>query len=64
MIAVFTKYDQFKDNIEIRLKRGGRANWETEAPVEAERVFQDEYLGKLGGTPHFVRLEGEVLERS
>ncbi|KIJ94961.1 hypothetical protein K443DRAFT_11740 [Laccaria amethystina LaAM-08-1] len=58
LIAVFTKYDQFKDNIEIRLKRGGGTDWETKAPAEAERVFQEEYLGKVGGMPDFVRLEG------
>ena len=60
LIAVFTKYDQFKDNIEISLERAGCANWETRAHVEAERVFQEQYLGKLGGKPHFVRLESEV----
>ncbi|KXN82137.1 hypothetical protein AN958_03191 [Leucoagaricus sp. SymC.cos] len=57
LIAVFTKYDQFKDDIEIRLEDDGVANWKTEAPTEAERVFQEEYLGKLGGMPQFVRLE-------
>ncbi|KXN83935.1 hypothetical protein AN958_00799 [Leucoagaricus sp. SymC.cos] len=60
LIAVFTKYDQFKDNIEIRLKRRGVTNLETEAPTEAERVFQEEYLGKLGGTPQFVCLESDA----
>ena len=64
LIAVFTKYDQFKDNIEIDLERDGCANWETEAHAEAERVFQEQYLGKLGGMPHFVRLESELLENS
>ena len=68
LIAVFTKYDQFKFNIEIDLERNGYANWETEvhaeAHAEAERVFQKEYLGKLGGTPHFVRLESEFSENS
>jgi len=62
LIAVFTKYDQFKDNIEIDLERSGCANWESEAHAKAERVFQEQYLGKLGGMPHFVRLESEVLE--
>jgi hypothetical protein len=61
VIAVFTKYDQFKDNIAIRLKRRRDANSEINAPAEMERVFREEYLGKLGGTPHFVRLEGGVL---
>ena len=59
LIAVFTKYDQFKYNIEIDLERDGCANWEIDANAEAERVFQEQYLGKLGGMPHFVRLESE-----
>ena len=64
VIAVFTKYDQFKYNIEIDLERDGYANWESKAHAEVERVFQEQYLDKLGGTPHFVRLESEVLENS
>ena len=64
VIAVFTKYDQFKDNIEIDLERHGCANWETESHAEAERVFQEQYLGKLGEMCHFVRLESKVLEGS
>ena len=64
LIAVFTKYDQFRDNIEIDLERDGCANWETEAHAEAERVFQEQYIDRLGGTPHFVRLESEVLDNS
>ena len=64
LIAVFTKYDQFKDDIEIDLERKGCADWETEAHAEAERVFQEQYLGKLGRIPHYVRLESEVLENS
>ena len=62
LIAVFTKYDQFKNNIEIDLERDGCTNWETEAHAEVERVFQEQYLGKLEGMPHFVRLESEVSE--
>ena len=62
IIAVFTKYDQFRDNIEIDLERDGCADWETEAHAEAERVFQEQYIGRLEGMPHFVRLESEVLD--
>ena len=64
LIAIFTKYDQFKDNIEIDLERAGCANWETQAHVEAERVFREQYLSRLRGMPHFVLLESEVLENS
>ena len=41
---VFTKYDQFKYNIEIDLERDGYANWESKAHAEVERVFQVIYL--------------------
>ena len=64
VIAVFTKYDQFKNNIEIDLERDGFVNWETEAPAVAERVFQEQYLCKLRGIPHFVRLESEVPDNN
>ena len=49
LIAIFTKYDQFKDNFEIDLERDGCPNWETKAHAEAERVFQEQYLSRLGG---------------
>ena len=29
LITIFTKYDQFRDNIEIDLEHDGCANWET-----------------------------------
>ena len=64
LIAVFTKYDQFEINIEINLDRAGLSNGETEVHAEAERVFQEQYLGNLGKLLHFVRLESEVLENS
>ena len=62
MIAVFTKYEQFKFNIRMKLEDDDCPDWETEAPEEAERIFQEHYLRDLGGNPHFVRLESEVLE--
>lgn len=41
------------------MERDGCADWETEAHVEAERVFQEQYLCKLWGMLHFVRLFGK-----
>ena len=61
---MFTKFDQFKDNIEIDLERAGCPNWATKAPEEAERVFREQYLRRLGGMLDFVRLESEVLENN
>ena len=31
----------------------------TDFDIEVKRMFNDHYLGGLGGTPPFVRLEGE-----
>ena len=62
VIAVFTKYDQFKRNIKMKLEdevyegRGAGKIFET----EVESVFNHHYLASLG-TPPFVRLESEDL---
>lgn len=61
VIAVFTKYDQFRLNIEMNLEDRGCSNSEIEAPAEVGRVFKEHYLGNLGVAP-FVCLESEVLE--
>ena len=58
VIAVFTKYDQFKRNIKMKLEDEGR-DLGTNFAVEVESTFNDHYLANLGGTPRFVRLEGE-----
>jgi hypothetical protein len=45
LIVVFTKHDQFK----LRERDDcADCNWETEAQTEAERVFQEQHLGKFG----------------
>ena len=58
VIAVFTKYDQFKRNIKMNLEDKG-IDPGTHLDAEVERVFNQYYLTPLGGTPPFVRLEGE-----
>ena len=61
IIAVFTKYDQFKRNIKMKLEdevhegRGPEKFFE----IEVESVFNDQYLASLGKTTSFVRLESE-----
>ena len=63
VIAVFTKYDQFKRNIKMKLEdeahegRGPGKIFEN----EVERVFNHHYLANLGRTPPFVRLESEYF---
>ena len=58
VIAVFTKYDQFKRNIKMKLEDEDRASG-ADFDIEVERMFNDHYLADLGGTPPFVCLEGE-----
>ena len=59
VIAVFTKYDQFKRDIIYKLEDQNRD------PAllndEMERVFGEHYLANLGGSPPFVRLEGKGI---
>ena len=58
MIAVFTKFDQFKRNIEIKLEDEGR-DPETDLNNEVESIFREHYQAGLGETSLFVRLESE-----
>ena len=60
VIAVFTKYDQFKRNIKMKLEDEGR-DLGTHFDIEVKRVFNDHYLAHLGGTAPFVRLESEYF---
>jgi hypothetical protein len=58
VIAVFTKYDQFKRNIKMKMEDEGR-DLGTHFDAEVESVFNRYYLASLSGTPPFVRLQGE-----
>jgi hypothetical protein len=57
VIAVFTKYDQFKR--EMRMKLEDQRRDLEELSSEMEKVFQEGYLANLGGSSPFVRLESE-----
>jgi hypothetical protein len=57
VIAVFTKYDQFKREIQMRLEDQSRDPMSLED--EAETAFEKHYLAHLKGSPPFVRLESE-----
>ena len=65
VIAVFTKFDQFKRNIKMKLQD----NLEGHDPeihlvkAEVESVFDRYYLGSLSEHPPFVRLESEDFFR-
>jgi hypothetical protein len=58
MIAVFTKYDQFKLNIEMTLE-DEEHHEATCLNDEVECVFHQEYLARLEGSLPFVCLESE-----
>ena len=62
VIAVFTKFDQFKRNIKMKLEDKGR-DPEIHLETEVESVFGRYYLGGLSGPPPFVRLESEDFLR-
>ena len=59
MIAVFTKYDQYRRNIKMTLEDQGIDTDTARLNAEMERVFKEQFLAHLGGSPPFVRLESE-----
>jgi hypothetical protein len=61
VIAVFTKFDQFKLDIVMKLEDEGLG---TDPIDEVENVFLRHYLGHLGESPLYVRLESKVLFKS
>jgi len=58
VIAVFTKYDQFKHDIKMKLEDEGH-DPRTHFDAKVESVFNQYYLASLSGPPPFVRLESE-----
>jgi hypothetical protein len=59
-MALFTKYDQFKRDIKIKLEDSGRGHSEMEVDDEVKRVFEQHYLAGLNGSPPFICLESEL----
>jgi hypothetical protein len=57
VIAVFTKYDQFRRNIKMKLEDQHRDLADIDDDVET--IFNEHFLGKLKGSPPFVRLESK-----
>ena len=58
VIAVFTKYDQFKRDIKMKLEDEGR-DPDMNLNVEVESIFNKHYLARLDGPPPFICLESE-----
>jgi hypothetical protein len=60
VIVVFTKYDQFRREVRMKLEDQNPDAVELDADAEAERVFVRYFLANLGESP-FVRLGSEYL---
>jgi len=58
VVAVFTKYDQFKHDIKMKLEDEG-CGQEMDLNAEVENIFNQHYLASLNGRPPFIRLESE-----
>ena len=60
MIAVFTKRDQFRREVVMKLedKRGSEVN-QALLDREMEGIFKEHFLAKLGQAPRFVCLESK-----
>ena len=66
MIAIFTKYDQFKRDTKMNLEDEGR-DQEMDLNIEVEKIFNQHYLADLGHLDHdgvkrfppFICLESE-----
>ena len=58
IIAVFTKYDQFKRDIKMKLE-DECYDQEMDVKAEVDNIFAKHYLAKLGGSPPFICLESE-----
>ena len=60
MIAVFTKFDQFKRDIRMKVEDQDRdADDPAILKAEMERIFNEEFLANLKESPPIVRLESE-----
>ena len=56
VIALFTKYDQFLINVEMDVD-DDPVTYPGEVLEEAEKRFEEHYLGPLGKDVRYVRLE-------
>ena len=60
MIAVFTKHDQFRRDITMKLEDQHRDP--ALLDDEMEKIFGEQFLANLKGSPPFVRLESEDVK--
>ena len=60
VIAVFTKYDQFRRNVEMDVVDYPDKYPDSNVSQVAEKLFQEHYLSPLGDNVRYVRLEREL----
>jgi hypothetical protein len=60
VIAVFTKYDQFRREVMMKMEDKGHDLAMLDDEIEA--IFNQHHLGNLRGCPPFVRLEREDFD--
>ena len=58
MIALFTKYDQFRLDVKMNLE-DEPGHPEVHIDAEVKRVFEQHYLAGLSGPPPFICLQSE-----
>ena len=58
VIAVFTKFDQFKRNVKINLMDKG-CDIELDLDSEVEHMFEHYHVASLGQNVTFIRLESK-----
>jgi hypothetical protein len=62
VIAVFTKYDQFRREIRFKLEdRQANPDDPVILKAEMEKIFKDHFLAHLTGSPPFVHLESKDI---
>jgi hypothetical protein len=60
VIAVFTKYDQFRRNVEIDVSDDPNRYLDSNVSQVVEEQFQEHYLCPLGDDVKYVRLESKL----
>jgi hypothetical protein len=61
VIAVFTKFDQFRRDVKIKLEDRVCGPEMMHLDDEVERIFNERYLACLAGPPPFIRLQSECF---
>jgi len=61
VIAVFTKYDQFKREIKMKLEDQPEGRDPAHFDDDVENIFKEHFLDNLKGSPPFVRLESRAF---